>query len=155
MPTYTVTPANLTLSSEQKAKIAALITEAHSGATGAPSYFAQVIFTPLDAGSHFIGGRPNNTPHLYILGLIRAGRTTEVKRALMSRILDGVHATAGVGAEDVWIYLQDIEADHMIEFGRFLPQPGAERAWQSGLSANKLREQGRLDEAVIKPPPRH
>jgi len=139
MPTYTVTSVNLTLSSEQKTKIAGLITEAHSGATGAPGYFAQVIFSALDGGSHFIGGQPNRTPHLYILGLIRAGRTTEVKRAVMSRILEGVRAATDVGPEDVWVYLQDIEADQMIEFGRFLPQPGAERAWQSGISAAKLK----------------
>jgi len=139
MPTYTLTSVNLTLSSEQKAKIAALITEAHNAATGAPGYFAQVIFSALDSGDHFIGGQPNRTPHLYILGLIRAGRTTEVKRALMSRMLEGVRAVAAIGPEDVWVYLQDIEADQMVEFGRFLPQPGAEAAWQAGFSEGKLK----------------
>jgi phenylpyruvate tautomerase PptA (4-oxalocrotonate tautomerase family) len=139
MPTYTVTTANLTLSSEQRARIAALITEAHNGSTGAPGYFAQVIFSELGGVSHFIGGQPNKTAHLYILGLMRAGRTKEVKRDLMSRILEGVRAAAGVSPEDVWIYLQDIDADQMIEFGRFLPQPGAEREWQDGISADKLK----------------
>jgi phenylpyruvate tautomerase PptA (4-oxalocrotonate tautomerase family) len=139
MPTYTVTSANLTLSAAQKARIAALITEAHNSATGAPGYFAQVIFAEVEAGSHFVGGRPNVTPHLYILGLIRAGRTSEVKRALITKMLEEVRHAAGVGPEDIWVYLQDIEADQMAEFGRFLPQPGAEREWQGGFSEGKLK----------------
>lgn len=90
MPTYTVTSANLILSEAQKAGIAALITQAHNHTTGAPGYFAQVIFSELGSGSHFVGGKPNATPHLYILGLIRAGRTSDVKRALMSKVLEDV-----------------------------------------------------------------
>lgn len=44
MPTYTVTVANLSLSQQQKSKIAEAITTAHSTQTGAPRFFAQVLF---------------------------------------------------------------------------------------------------------------
>jgi len=138
MPTYVVTAANMELSSGQKAEIAALITHAHNSATGAPGYFAQVIFSQVQPGNHFIGGKPNATKHLYIHGSIRAGRTDQVKQDLMSAILSGVRPIAGVGAEDIWIYLQDIEAHQMIEFGRFLPLPGGEGAWRTGFSAEKI-----------------
>jgi len=108
MPTYTVTTANIALSPEQKARIASAITAAHGTHTGAPGYFAQVIFAAVAAGDHFIGGKPNKTPHLYILGLIRAGSTDETKRVFMEQILIQAQQIAGVGAEDVWVYIQDI-----------------------------------------------
>ncbi|WP_288351979.1 tautomerase family protein [uncultured Marinobacter sp.] len=44
MPTYTVTVANLSLSQQQKSQIAEAITTAHSTQTGAPRFFAQVLF---------------------------------------------------------------------------------------------------------------
>ncbi len=54
MPTYTVATANIALSPEQKAMIASAITAAHNTHTGAPGYFAQVIFAAVAAGDHFI-----------------------------------------------------------------------------------------------------
>ena len=62
MPTYTVRTANLALAEAQKERIAAAITAAHNAHTGAPAYFAQIIFDPLDAGSHFLGARRTRTP---------------------------------------------------------------------------------------------
>lgn len=44
MPTYTVTAANLSLSPQQKSQIAEAITTAHNTQTGAPRFFAQVLF---------------------------------------------------------------------------------------------------------------
>ena len=102
MPTYTVTTANIALSPEQKARIASAITAAHGTHTGAPGYFAQVIFAAVAAGDHFIGGKLNKAPHVYILGIIRADRTDETKRALMEQILREARQIAGVGAEDIW-----------------------------------------------------
>ena len=82
MPTYTVRTANLALAEAQKERIAAAITAAHNAHTGAPAYFAQIIFDPLDAGSHFLGGTPNPNPHVFVHGLIRLGRAAEVKASL-------------------------------------------------------------------------
>jgi phenylpyruvate tautomerase PptA (4-oxalocrotonate tautomerase family) len=57
MPTYTVTVANLSLTTEQENSIAGAITESHHVNTGAPSFSAQVLFNAVAAGKHFIGGR--------------------------------------------------------------------------------------------------
>jgi len=138
MPTYTVTTANVSLSRDQKGRIAEAITGAHHKSTGAPGFFAQVVFRTLQDGEHFIGGKPNVTPHVFVHGMIRAGRSSDVKRALMSEAAAEVQAIAGVGAEDVWFYVQDIEAQQMIEFGRFLPEPGAENEWRKGITPEKL-----------------
>jgi phenylpyruvate tautomerase PptA (4-oxalocrotonate tautomerase family) len=148
MPTYTVTTANLALSPDQKSRLAAAITAAHAAQTGAPGYFAQVIFAEVAAGSHFIGGKPNATPLVYVLGLIRAGRTDAAKRRLLEDIAAQTKAIAGVGAEDVWVYIQDIAAEQMVEFGRLLPPPGAEADWRAGMTQQKRAELAQAGVAV-------
>jgi|HubBroStandDraft_1064217.scaffolds.fasta_scaffold781815_1 phenylpyruvate tautomerase PptA (4-oxalocrotonate tautomerase family) len=137
MPTYTVTSANVALTQEQESVIAAAITDAHHGNTGAPAFFAQVLFVTVPAGKHYVGGKPNRTPHLFVNGLIRAGRGADVKAALVKEIAAKVRTIAGIGAEDIWVYLQDIAPQQMVEFGRVLPEPGAEAQWNDGLSATK------------------
>jgi phenylpyruvate tautomerase PptA (4-oxalocrotonate tautomerase family) len=137
MPTYTVTTVGLTLSAEQKSDIAQLITTSHAGNTGAPGYFAQVFFQTYAVGDHFFGGCLNNSTQVYIHGLIRAGRTVEQKTGLMAEVAEKAAGICAVGREDVWMYLQDIEAEQMIEYGRVLPAPGAEAEWRAGLSAEK------------------
>jgi phenylpyruvate tautomerase PptA (4-oxalocrotonate tautomerase family) len=140
MPTYRVTSANLALTTAQEAAIAAAITRSHHEATGAPAYFAQVIFAGIESGKHYIGGRAYSTPHLFVHGLIRAGRSVDTKAALIKDIAAKVHAIAGIGPEDIWVYVQDIPANQMIEFGRVLPEPGAEDTWRAAMTAKKLQE---------------
>ncbi len=140
MPTYTVTSANHVLTTDQEAAIAAAITRAHHEATGAPAYFAQVAFSRIENGKHYIGGKAYQTPHLFVHGLIRAGRSAEVKSALVKDIAAKVHAIAGIGPEDIWVYLQDIAATQMVEFGRTLPEPGAEDSWRAAMSERKLQD---------------
>lgn len=61
MPTHTVTVANFSLTVQQESAIAVAITEAHHVNTGAPAFFAQVLFTTIPAGKHFIGGKRYRT----------------------------------------------------------------------------------------------
>lgn len=137
MPTYTVTVANLSLSAQQKSQIAEAITAAHNAHTGAPRFFAQVLFSAANEGDHFVGGRVNTAPQVYVHGLVREGRSIEIKQALMSQMLEEIARIADITSEDVWIYLQDIPATQMIEFGRFLPAPGDEAEWEKGMSPKK------------------
>ncbi|MBR2118015.1 MAG: hypothetical protein V4458_17265 [Pseudomonadota bacterium] len=67
----------------------------------------------------------------------------------MSEAADKVRAVAGVGAEDVWFYIQDIDAPQMIEFGRFLPEPGAEDAWRKAIAPEKQAQLGRAGVKVL------
>ena len=137
MPTYTVRSANCRLSPGQRDAIAAAITEVHQAQTGAPGYLAQVIFDPVADGHHYIGGRPNHAPHVFVHGLIRAGRTATQKRRLMEHLAARVRDAASVGPEDIWVYVQEIAPEQMIEFGRPLPAPGAEAEWRRGLTPAK------------------
>ena len=140
MPTYTVTSANVSLTATQESEIAAGITEAHHQNTGAPGFFAQVMFVTLPERRHYIGGKLNATPHLYVHGLIRAGRSAAAKSSLIRQIAAKLQEIAGVGAEDIWVYVQDIPPEQMIEFGRVLPEPGAEEQWRKGLSQQKRQQ---------------
>ena len=140
MPTYTVTSANVSLTATQESEIAAGITEAHHQNTGAPGFFAQVLFAALPERRHYIGGKLNTTPHIYVHGLIRAGRKPAAKSGLIRQIAAKVQEIAGVGTEDIWVYVQDIPPEQMIEFGRVLPEPGAEEQWRKGLSQLKRQQ---------------
>jgi phenylpyruvate tautomerase PptA (4-oxalocrotonate tautomerase family) len=140
MPTYTVTTANVVLTSAQESEIAAAITNAHHQNTGAPGFFAQVLFVALPERKHYIGGKPNSTAHIYIHGLIRAGRSADAKTGLIQQMTSKVREISGVGAEDIWVYVQDIPPEQMVEFGRVLPAPGAEQQWREGLSAAKRQQ---------------
>ncbi|HKK54798.1 tautomerase family protein [Marinobacter sp.] len=137
MPTYTVTVANLALSLQQKSQVAEAITTAHHTQTGAPRFFAQVLFCAAIEGEHFVGGSVNKSPQVYVHGLVRQGRSTGVKQALMSQMLEEIVRIADITTEDVWIYLQDIPATQMIEFGRFLPAPGDEAEWEREMTPEK------------------
>ncbi|ERP95861.1 hypothetical protein Q666_05340 [Marinobacter sp. ES-1] len=56
----------------------------------------------------------------------------------MSQTLEQIAQIVDVTAEDVWIYLQDIQATQMVEFGRLLSASGDEAWWAKGLpSANQ------------------
>ncbi len=74
MPTYVVTAITGRLSQEQKSSLAASITKIHCSATGAPAYFAQVLFNDVPEGDYFIGGKPLTGDILFVHGEIRAGR---------------------------------------------------------------------------------
>ena len=137
MPTYTVTTANVTLTLAQESEIATVITEAHHQNTGAPGFFAQVLFVVLPDRKHYIGGKPNKAQHIFVHGLIRAGRSAAAKIGLIQQITLKVREISGVGAEDIWVYVQDIPPEQMVEFGRVLPEPGAEEQWRNGFSPAK------------------
>jgi phenylpyruvate tautomerase PptA (4-oxalocrotonate tautomerase family) len=140
MPTYTVTTANVALTPAQESEIAAAITDAHHQNTGAPGFFAQVLFAVLPERKHYIGGKLNATPHIFIHGLIRAGRSAAAKAGLIQQITLKAREISGVRAEDIWVYVQDVPPEQMVEFGRVLPAPGAEEQWQKDLSPVKRQQ---------------
>jgi len=133
MPTYSVITPHGQLSAAQKARIADAVTRIHAEITGAPLYFAQVMFHEVQAGDYFLGGRPLKDGHVFIHGEIRAGRTEEQKKLLLERIMAAVADAGALGQSSVWVYVIEIPAEQMAEFGRMLPRPGEEAAWFAGL----------------------
>jgi phenylpyruvate tautomerase PptA (4-oxalocrotonate tautomerase family) len=96
MPTYIVTVQRDQLDASQKTRIAQGITRVHSETTGVPSYLAQVIFSEVDKGNYFVGGRPLSHGHVFVHGQIRGGRTPDSKSTLISSMLKAVAEAASV-----------------------------------------------------------
>lgn len=133
MPTYTCTARQGRLSAEEKRAIAKAITKAHAEITGAPAFFAQVIFQDVPNGDYFVGGAALAHDHLFVYGRIRAGRSAVDRKALIRRIIADVGAAIGVSSFAVWVYLLELPAAAMAEFGHVLPEPGDEALWNANL----------------------
>jgi phenylpyruvate tautomerase PptA (4-oxalocrotonate tautomerase family) len=133
MPTYSCFSRTDWLSASRKQAIAQAITRAHAEITGAPAHYAQVLFVDVPDGNHFIGGAPLAHDHLFVSGHIRAGRSHELRAALIKRLSADVAAVAELESSGVWVYLLELPAAAMVEFGQILPEPGHEAQWNPAL----------------------
>jgi phenylpyruvate tautomerase PptA (4-oxalocrotonate tautomerase family) len=112
MPTYTVTTLEGCLDTSKRAEIASEITRIHSETTGAPTYFAQVIFTEIAPDRYFVGGSPLKAHQVFVNGQIRAGRSTESKDSLIMQITAAVAAASKLPKRNVWVYITDLVPRH-------------------------------------------
>ena len=137
MPTYVCTVREGQLSPDQKSRIAAEVTRIHSEVTGAPTFFAQVIFEEVKPGNHFMGGVPLAHDQLYnqifVYGRVRAGRSIQDKLKMIKLMAEAVGEAAGVRRTGVWIYIAELPPRQMIEYGYVLPEPGDEQVWTDAL----------------------
>lgn len=133
MPSYVVTCLEGRLSASEKSNVAEAVTRAHGDLTGAPYYFAQVIFNEIKRGNYFLGGTQLNGDHVFVHGTIRGGRPTEVKDKLIARLTSDVAASSKMKTNSVWVYLSELTPNQMVEFGRVLPPPGKEAEWSTAL----------------------
>ena len=131
MPTYVCYLPRDRFSPDQKRKIVDAITFRHSEATGAPSYFVQVVIEEARA-DRYLGGE-HTSDHIWVRGDIRAGRTEEQRTGLMTKMMQDISLVTSVRQENVWIYLCNLDPTDMIEYGHVLPAPGQEKAWFESL----------------------
>lgn len=132
MPTYAFTTMKH-LSSEQRAILVESVTTIHQVKATAPRYFVQVVFYSVEPGLMFIGGEVAPADHVWVRADIRAGRTRKQKAAILHRITRETGEILGTSPESVWVYVSDIPAEGVAEFGNVLPQPGDEEAWLASL----------------------
>lgn len=140
MPTYVVTAPQGRLSAPQKARIAADITRVHCTVAVAPAYFAQVIFHDVPTGNYFVGGKPlQGSDHVYVHGQIRAGRDGATKEKLVLELMRAVADAAAVATHQVQVYVVEVPARQIAEYGQLLPLPGGEAAWWDAMPAELRR----------------
>ena len=145
MPTYTVKYSNINLSQKQKKLIANDITKTHSKFTGANTFFAQVIFEKNKKNSHFIGGNLVKTKEIFLNGQIRAGRTSKVKKQLILGLRKILIKNTKLRSDFIWVYLEDLLPDQMIEYGEVLPKSGQEKKWFNSLSRSLRKKLQKMD----------
>ena len=139
MPTYTVKYSNFKLTPKQKKFIADGITKTHSKFTGANTFFAQVIFQKNENKSHFIGGKLVRNKEIFLNGQIRAGRTSTIKKNLILGLREVLIKNTKLKSDCLWVYLEDLPPQQMIEYGEILPKSGEEKKWFKSLS-NSLKK---------------
>src|SRR3984893_335764 len=123
MPTYFCRTLEGRLTAEQKREIAGAITRVHCEVTGAPSFFAQVIFQEVKPGNYFVGGAPLRHDPLFVYGLIRSGRAAVDKSRMIALMSTPVGDVANVeNSRSVWVYVGELPPRQMIEFGHLLPE---------------------------------
>ena len=133
MPTYTVKYSNFKLTPKQKKFIADGITKTHSKFTGANTFFAQVIFQKNENKSHFIGGKLVRNKEIFLNGQIRAGRTSTIKKNLILGLREVLIKNTKLKSDCLWVYLEDLPPQQMIEYGEILPKSGEEKKWFKSL----------------------
>jgi phenylpyruvate tautomerase PptA (4-oxalocrotonate tautomerase family) len=135
MPTYVFTTCK-ELTAEQRIKLVESITIIHSVEANAPRYFVQVIFLKAEAGSIFVGGALASPDHIWVRADIRSGRTKEQKANILRRIMRETSDLLYIPEENIWVYVFDIPAEGVAEFGNILPPPGGEEEWFAALPGN-------------------
>ena len=145
MPTYTVTNSNFSLKTKQKKELAKEITKVHNIITGANTYFAQVIFNKTKNNNHFMGGKEVKEPSIFLYGQIRAGRSNNTKRKLISNLRDILVKKSKLDETQVWVYIVDIAPSQMIEYGAILPESGKEKEWFSNLSTKLKKKLSKIE----------
>jgi phenylpyruvate tautomerase PptA (4-oxalocrotonate tautomerase family) len=129
MPTYVCTAALGRLTPVQKTEIVRSITAIHHEETGAPRYLVKVIFYDLAPDSQYVAGRLAPADQIWVRADIRSGRTNELKSQMLRGIIRDVGRVSGAAEDMVWVYLSEIPAANIAEYGRVLLAPGDEEAW--------------------------
>jgi len=128
MPTYVVYAPPL--APETKSALAQAISKRHSAETGAPEYFAQVVFP---ASERYVGGARVESGHIWVRADIRSGRDAPVRSSLAMGLAKDISAITGVKLEAVWVYITNIDASDIVEYGRVMPNPGDEGPWLESM----------------------
>ncbi|RZT83428.1 phenylpyruvate tautomerase PptA (4-oxalocrotonate tautomerase family) [Pseudonocardia sediminis] len=127
MPYYQFTVPTGGATLQHKAEVAAAMTKVHSEVTGAPGKYVHCSFVEVPAGSIFVAGEPVTGPRL--VGLIRSGRSAEIRGELLHGLADAWCAITGDAKEDVAVFLHEVPGANVLEEGVILPEtaddPGA------------------------------
>jgi phenylpyruvate tautomerase PptA (4-oxalocrotonate tautomerase family) len=119
VPLYTITTQAGVLSNDDKAALAAQLTEVHCEFSGVPANWVHVVFHEYPAGSGFTAGRPAATAALTLL--IRTGRSSEYKRSLLARLWQLLQNATGAADDQIVIGIQEVPPSQAMEMGQIMP----------------------------------
>lgn len=129
MPYYQFTVPTGGATLKHKQEIAAAAARIHTEVTGAPSKYVHCAFHEVPPGSIFVAGEPVEGARM--VGLIRDGRSPEVRAKLIHGIADAWCEITGDDKKDIAIFLHEVPGANVLEEGVILPEtaddPGAIR----------------------------
>ena len=125
MPFYQFTVPAGSAAAAKKAEVAAAVTAAHAQVTGAPREYVNCSFTEVPPGSIFAGGSPVDGGRM--VGIIRQGRSEEVKRKLVTALADAWVSVTGERVEDIALFVHEVPGYQVMEYGQLLPEASEDR----------------------------
>lgn len=120
MPFYQFTVPMDSPSAKLKADIAAAVTEVHTSVTGAPADYVNVSFTEVPPGSIFVADK--EVPYGRLVGIIRSGRTLEIRQKLLTELAVAWSEVTGEPMEGFALFLQEVRGSAIMEDGKILPE---------------------------------
>ena len=120
MPYYQFTIPSDSASAGLKTEIARAVTKVHTSVTGAPARYVNVSFVEVPPDNLFVGDEP--VAHGRMVGLIRAGRTAEVKHELITGLAEAWSAVTGEPRDGFALFLQEVPGSMVMEYGETLPE---------------------------------
>ncbi len=129
MPFYQFTVPAGSPTTDHKAAIAAAVTKAHTEITGAPAAYVNCSFVEVPAGSIYVAGEP--VEHGRMVGLIRAGRSEEVKRKLLQALAEAWTSITGEPIEEVALFLHEVPGYQVMEMGALLTEASEDHKRQT------------------------
>ena len=120
MPFYQFTIPSDSPSAGLKTEIARAVTKVHTAVTGAPARYVNVSFVEVPPGNLFVADEPVTQGRL--VGIIRAGRTAEVKQELITGLADAWSAVTGEPRDGFALFLQEVPGSMVMEYGDTLPE---------------------------------
>ena len=92
-----------------------------------------------------MGGKSVKTKEIFVNGQIRSGRPTHIKKNLILGLRNGLEKVLDLKKENIWIYIEDLIPEQMIEYGEILPKSGKEKIWFNKLSTSLKRKLKKLE----------
>jgi phenylpyruvate tautomerase PptA (4-oxalocrotonate tautomerase family) len=120
MPFYQFTIPSDSPSAGLKTEIARAVTKVHTSVTGAPARYVNVSFVEVPPGNLFVADEPLAQGRM--VGIIRSGRTAEVKHDLITGLADAWSAVTGEPRDGFALFLQEVPGTMVMEYGDTLPE---------------------------------
>jgi phenylpyruvate tautomerase PptA (4-oxalocrotonate tautomerase family) len=122
MPLYTVMTQDGVLSAEQRDVIAAELVRIHTAAMNVPAHFVHSIFPTYPRNHAYVAA--NHSPVVSILGVIRAGHSSEEKMRLVQALWKMFQDNTGVSDHELSVAVQEVPASQAMENGVIMPEVG-------------------------------
>ena len=97
-----------------------------------------------------MGGKVVRTKEIFLNGQIRAGRTSKIKKQLILGLRKILIKNTKLRSDFIWVYLEDLLPEQMIEYGEVLPKSGQEKKWFNSLTPDLRKRLRKMEKKIMK-----